>query len=250
MNFEEKVQERVVANIGGKAVTFATKCESTSENMTTIVSQNNWLIAGIQEMETHFSKRLVKLEIQVQELRQILEQEVKVPDLKHKRKMNFSDDEEEIEDISNGCPAFSKENLKMIRILTRSSSYNHMTVTAAEYELEQIEKNVQNFQVPRFAWKELYHISSMHFRQKYYLKCVDEAHMVPLFTKRVIEMGKRKGYRFIHTAAVQVVIKIMARKNLGGKVPAIVQDRRLTNFRQKVLLSLLEIQELSSLVFS
>ncbi|KAJ8619265.1 hypothetical protein MRB53_015451 [Persea americana] len=36
-------------------------------------------------------------------------------------------------------------------------------------------------------------------------------------------------------AAIQVVIKIMARKNLGGRVLAVVQDRRLTNFRQSLV---------------
>lgn len=78
---------------GEVAVTFTTNCEPTFENLAKIVSQNNWMIAGIQEMETTFTKRMVRLETQVQELRQSLEEEVKLPDLNLKRKASYFSDE-------------------------------------------------------------------------------------------------------------------------------------------------------------
>lgn len=93
----------------------------------------------------------------------------------------------------------------MISVLTRTKSHNHMTVTAAEYELEKIEKSVQNFQVPKFAWRELYHLSTLQLRQKYYLKCVEESislsngdHMVSIVHKKGHRYGKKKGI-YIHS---------------------------------------------------
>lgn len=149
------------------------------------------------------------------------------------------EENEIISNLSNGCPAFpERQHLKMIRSLQRSLS-TLISVNAEEYELEAIELDVQNLQMPKFRWKELYHKGTFSYfkpqpyEEKYLRKIVedsisltDEEHLIPLFTPETIQHGIRESYRYNHIAAIPVAIKPLTRKNLGTKVFAIIQDCR------------------------
>lgn len=73
MDFNRRIIERAKTHISTTILGYTSSVESNTENMKKLISQNSWLIAGIQEMESDISQSLQRIEAQIKKLEERIE---------------------------------------------------------------------------------------------------------------------------------------------------------------------------------
>ncbi|ALN12435.1 polyprotein [Vaccinivirus cadovaccinii] len=115
-------------------------------------------------------------------------------------------------------------------------------VRSLELEVEEQPKVLKDYKVPKLSVKQLYEQGSMMQRNAYRIKQIERkipydpnTKVIHLVDKGEMDRMKAKGYEYVHFGAVQVVFRLLARRDLNCSVLSICRDNRLKSLQKGLL---------------
>ena len=142
---------------------------------------------------------------------------------------------------------------RVFRNLSRSSSSRSLgsnsesTSSSCSYKnkeivtIENVEKHLHNWDIPRVSTTSVYNQGSFKFKSDYVIKTVEEVLPVtgdilevPLISEKLINTYREK-YGYLHLGMVQIAIKPLTREGLNNSVLTCIRDKRHRNFSDSLL---------------
>ncbi|KAL4188507.1 hypothetical protein AMTRI_Chr08g202670 [Amborella trichopoda] len=125
---------------------------------------------------------------------------------------------------------------------TVSSSSKLRVKNKEQIIINDIEENIQNWNIPKVPIHDVYNKGTFKLKMGYAIKTVEESLSVTqhqedfhLLSKKVIEKHKENNYKYLHIGLIQIAVKPLTRLGLNTSVLVCLRDTRHNIFTDSLL---------------